>query len=98
MKRVLIALLLFIAMSMFATADDLYNVKISELRSEPKKEAPIIYQIPVEVKFLDTSEDGNWHKVFIKFNLGPVEFKSTGWTYIPIGEILAARSTLAVKK
>lgn len=68
------------------------SMQVKELYSEPTAASKLVYQIPMEVKLLDVSEDGNWYKVAIKFNVGPMEFKYSGWANIPIGTILAERA------
>ncbi|MBI5701610.1 hypothetical protein HZC34_07225 [Candidatus Saganbacteria bacterium] len=68
------------------------SVGIKELYSAPSSQSKLVYQIPMEVKLLDVSEDTNWYKVSIKFNIGPMEFRYSGWTNIPIGTILAERA------
>ncbi|OGC16128.1 hypothetical protein A2526_05700 [candidate division WOR-1 bacterium RIFOXYD2_FULL_36_8] len=68
-----------------------YNIDVKSLYSDPDGNSKLVYEIPIEVKLLDISKDANWYKVYLKFFLGPIEFKSIGWAYIPIGTILAER-------
>lgn len=73
------------------------DMKVKELYAEPNNESKIVYQIPMDVKLLDVSEDANWYKVAIKFNFGPAEFKYTGWAHIPVGRLLADRAAEKAK-
>lgn len=64
-----------------------YNINIKDLHSEPDINSEVVYKIPADIKVLDFSKDKNWIKVEIKYYLGPIECKYTGWTHIPINEV-----------
>lgn len=74
-----------------AAKTDPMSFQIKKLYSAPTPESKSVYDIPIEVKLLDISEDANWYKVQITFCLGPARFSYEGWTQIPVGEILAER-------
>jgi hypothetical protein len=78
-------------------AKDPYDLPIKKLYSAPDEASNLIYNIPIEVRLLDVSADGNWHKVKIAFSLGPLRYTYIGWTKIPVGEILAAREQKVAK-
>jgi len=86
-----LALILGICGAAWADKDP-YNQQIKQLYARPDGRSKIVYEIPIEVKMLDVSEDANWYKVKIQFNLGPVCFNYSGWAYIPVGDILADRA------
>lgn len=86
-----LALLLGILAPAWADKDP-YDQPIKQLYARPDGRSKIVYEIPIEVKMLDVSEDANWYKVKIQFNLGIACFKFTGWAYIPVGDILADRA------
>lgn len=88
---IFLALILGILAPAWADSDP-YNVQVKQLYAQPDGRSKLVYQIPIDVKMLDVSEDANWYKVKIQFNLGIVSFKYTGWAYIPVGEILAERA------
>lgn len=100
MKKAAYVIVVFaIIMGIFAPvfADSTpYNHEIKKLYSAPGTESKIVYDIPLEVKLLDVSEDANWYKVKIQFYLGPACFKYSGWTYIPVGKILAEREAAKI--
>lgn len=101
MKTVFAALMTIILIIGFIScscADNPYNYKIQDLYSEASGVSKVVYQIPIEVRLLDISQDTNWYKVMIKFCLGPAVFKYTGWAYIPIGKYLAEREAAKAKK
>jgi hypothetical protein len=64
---------------------------IKQLYAEPTENSRLIYEIPIDVKLLDISEDANWHKVKISYNVGPFHYEYTGWAKIPIGETIVDR-------
>jgi hypothetical protein len=72
-------------------ADEPYDLRVKTLYAAPGANNKVVYDIPIDVKMLDISDDMNWYKVKIQFNLGPACFKYTGWAYIPVGQILAER-------
>lgn len=69
-----------------------YDYAVKKLYDSPDIKSKVVYDIPIEVKMLDVSEDANWYKVKIQFNLGLMTFKYSGWAYIPVGDILAERA------
>jgi hypothetical protein len=73
-----------------------YSLKVKQLYAAPDGRSKVVFDIPVDVKLLDISEDANWYRVFIQFNLGPACFRYTGWAYIPVGTILAERDAKKV--
>lgn len=68
-----------------------YNYKVKQLYAKPDGRSKIVYDIPIEVKLLDVSEDANWYKVYLEFSLGLIRFNYSGWAYIPVGKLLAER-------
>lgn len=95
MKAIKNILIIFAILASFfscAYANISSDIKVKQLYSEPANNSKIVYEIPMDVKLTDVSEDGNWYKVAIKFNFGPAEFKYTGWAYIPVANILAERT------
>lgn len=100
MKKALVILLSMILLGsavFAAAAKDPYNIQVKKLYSTPDEESNLIYNIPIEVKLLDISDNGDWYKVKISFNLGPLGYTYVGWTKIPVGEILAARMSKIAK-
>ena len=99
MKALNIALISIIFLGMIISCsyagNDPLSFKVKELYASPGS-SKVVYSIPIDVSMLDVSEDGNWYKVYLKFNLGPLEFKYTGWAYIPVGDILAERENAKV--
>lgn len=94
LKKTICILLLFgfvIGFSGASFAGDPYSHQIKTLRFAPDPDARVVYNLPIEVKMLDVSEDANWYKVRISFYLGPINFVYSGWTYIPVGQILTER-------
>lgn len=94
--RKLIALVLILGVlagqaALAAEEKDPLDIPIKHLYSAPLEDAGLIYKIPIEVKLLDISEDTNWYKVKISFNIGPFSYTYVGWTHIPVGKILAER-------
>jgi hypothetical protein len=77
-------------------AVDPYNHQVRSLYAQPDGNSKVVYNIPIEVRMLDVSDDANWYKVKIQFNLGLASFNFAGWAYIPVGQILAERSRVAV--
>jgi len=94
MKNIIIGIVVFGVIMAFygvAGAADPYNFQVKTLYANPGADNKVVYDIPIEVRMLDASEDMNWYKVKIQFNLGPACFKYTGWAYIPVGSIIAER-------
>jgi hypothetical protein len=100
MKRalslIIFALILF-SSTAFAAKTDPYDIQVKKLYSAPDENSNLVYNIPIEVKLLNISEDSNWYKVKISFSLGPLSYTYVGWAEIPVGEILAARSAKVAK-
>jgi len=69
-----------------------YNIKVKALYSAPDENSNVIFNLPVDVSLVDVSEDGNWYKVKIAYNLGPLNYTYVGWTQIPVGSVLASRA------
>ena len=98
MIRAIILTLIFVIIAGFIVplwAADPYNHQIRSLYAQPDGNSKVVYNIPIEVKMLDVSDDANWYKVKLQFYLGPACFKFTGWAYIPVGQILVDRNRLA---
>jgi len=94
MKRTICIFLIFgfiIGFFGASFASEPYSHDIKKLRAAPDPEARVLYEIPIEVKMLDVSEDANWYKVRISFYLGPINFVYSGWAFIPVGQILTER-------
>ncbi|KAF0134009.1 MAG: hypothetical protein FD145_951 [Candidatus Saganbacteria bacterium] len=100
MKKALIIFLFFaILIGIFAPclAENTPNeLQVKKMYSSPTFDSKLVYEIPIEVKLLEISEDANWYKVKIQFYFGPACFKYTGWAYIPVGQALAARNNRLV--
>ncbi|MDD5382292.1 MAG: hypothetical protein PHH60_01370 [Candidatus Margulisbacteria bacterium] len=93
MKKALVILLsLIILAGICYAAKDPYSLPVKKLYSAPSADSNLILDIPIEVKLLDVSEDGNWYKVKISYNIGPFNYTYVGWSNIPVGEILASRA------
>ncbi len=95
MKKLIAILLLiavlFAAKAVLADEKDPLEVPVKTLYSAPLEDSNVIYDIPVEVKLLDISEDGNWYKVKISFYIGPFGYTYVGWANIPVASILSER-------
>jgi hypothetical protein len=100
MKRLFVVLLVaFItAGACFAAATDPLAVKVNKLYSAPDENSNLVYNIPIDVQMLDASTDGNWYKVKISFNLGPLGYTYVGWAKIPVGDLLASRQAKLAKR
>ena len=88
-----LTLLAFALPSFGSDRNTYFKIPIKTLLSEPSKDANKVYDIPVDVKILGISEDGNWYKVRIEFDfvfLG--HYKYTGWAYAPVSDILAEKN------
>ena len=92
MKAKIAIVLAFIGLILLAVAfsaaspggNTYFNIPIRKLLAEPSPEAEVVYDVPIDVKMLGISEDKNWYKVRIRFDLvflGHYEF--TGWVYAP---------------
>lgn len=73
-------------------AGDPLDIQVKKIYSAPDQSSSLVYDIPVEVRLLDISEDGNWYKVKLSFNLGPFNYNYTGWSRIPVGDYVAERA------
>ena len=95
MKKAILFVLFFAFIAAFFSVayaiDDPYNIQLKTLYANPGANNKVVYDIPIDVKMLDVSEDLNWYKVKIQFNIGPACFRYTGWAYIPVGNIIADR-------
>jgi hypothetical protein len=83
----------FIAPGAWASEKPSLNIPVKTLYSAPHEDSNPIYDIPIEVKLLDISDDGNWYKAKIAYSLGPFSYAYVGWIHVPIIEILAERET-----
>jgi hypothetical protein len=99
MKRFLAVLLVMIVATgiCFAAIKDPLSVKVNKLYSAPDENSNLVFTIPIDVQMLDASTDGNWYKVKIAFNLGPLCYTYVGWTKIPVGDLLASRQAKVAK-
>ncbi len=90
---IVVLMLMAFILPAFAYDSNIYfKMPVKKLLVEPKHEAREVYEIPVDVKLLGMSEDGNWYKVRIEFDLlffG--HYKYTGWVYAPLGEYLSQK-------
>lgn len=96
MKKLIaiVLLLTFILVGQAALAADQkdpLDIPIKQLYSAPAEGSNLILDIPIDVKLLDISEDGNWYKVRLSYGIGPFNYTYVGWTNIPVAEILAKR-------
>ena len=91
MKKMPILILLFVILSANIALGQIAPVSLKKLYAAPSSASKLVYDIPVEVTLLDMSDDLNWYKVKIAFNIGPLQYKYTGWTKIPVGEEIVTR-------
>ena len=89
---IIVSLILLAAPVMAGTAKDPLDIQVKKIYSAPDQASALVYDIPVEVRLLDLSEDGNWYKVKIAFKLGPFNYSYTGWSRIPLGDFVAERA------
>jgi hypothetical protein len=68
------------------------NLPVKKLYTAASTNSNLVLDIPIEVKLLDISADGNWYKVKIQYAFGPFVNTYVGWANIPVGEILASRA------
>jgi len=92
----LLIAVLFTAKAALANEKDPLEVSVKTLYSAPLEDSNVIYDIPLEVKLLDISEDGNWYKVKISFYIGPFGYTYVGWANIPVARILAEREAAEI--
>lgn len=102
MKRTIALLglfLLFFAVitPIFAAGPSTINLPVKKLYSAPSEDSNLVLDIPIIVKLLDISPDGNWYKVQIQYALGPFNYTYVGWANIPVGEVLASRADKLAK-
>lgn len=98
-KWIAISLLIFILFAgkaALAADNTSLDVPVKTLYSAPLEDSNVIYDIPIEVKLLDISEDGNWYKVKISFYIGPFGYTYVGWANIPVARILAEREAAEI--
>ena len=81
----------------FAASKDPLAMKVDKLYSAPDENSNLVFDIPIDVQMLDASTDGNWYKVKIAFNLGPLCYTYIGWAKIPVGDLLASRQAKVAK-
>jgi hypothetical protein len=70
-----------------------FAYQINELRAAPEETSLVIYQIPIEVKLLNISDDLNWYQVRLSYNLGPFRYEYVGWTDLPVAAVFQADET-----
>jgi len=99
MKKIISVLLILIVTAgvCFAAGKDPFSMKVNKLYSAPDVNSNLVYSIPIDVQMLDASTDGNWYKVKISFNLGPLGYTYVGWARIPVGDLLASRQAKVAK-
>lgn len=88
--------LLFCPVALAAEKETL-DLPVKQLYAYPQEDSKVIYKIPIAVSLLEISEDGNWYKVKIAYELGPFSYTYVGWAPIPVAEILAKRDA-AIKE
>jgi hypothetical protein len=92
MKNILVIVLVFAFAATLAAASQrmaFFDFPIKKMHAEPRHDAHVVYEIPIEVRMLGVSEDRNWYKVRISFDLvffGKYEY--TGWCFAPIGDLI----------
>jgi hypothetical protein len=84
--------LIFAFQGAVASEKDPLDIPVKQLYSAPLEDSNLIWDIPIEVKLLDISKDGNWYKVKISYNIGPFGYTYVGWSHIPVADILAKRN------
>ncbi len=82
---------LFLGQAALASKERSLDIPVKTLYSAPLENSNVIFNIPIDVKLVDISADGNWYKVEISFYLGPFGYTYVGWAYIPVAKILAER-------
>jgi len=87
-NKSLVAILLLLVLALQASG---LNFAVKELYSSPSANSNLIYKIPIEVKLIDISDDGNWYKVKLSYAIGPFTYTYIGWAEIPVGETLFAK-------
>lgn len=87
---IILILLFFLGIAMAQSKMLFFDIPVKKIYAEPNFNSNIIYEIPIEVRALGVSEDRNWYKVIISFDLvflGKYEY--TGWCYIPLADIFS---------
>jgi hypothetical protein len=87
---ILISAILLGQASLAANGDPL-DIPVKQLYSAPLAGSNLILDIPIEVKLLDISPDGNWYKVKISYNIGPFGYTYVGWSHIPVMDVISER-------
>ncbi|MFA6170054.1 MAG: hypothetical protein WCW67_00935 [Candidatus Margulisiibacteriota bacterium] len=98
MKNALIIAFLIVLTLPGLAAGKMTEIPVKELYTAPSEDSNLVLSIPIEVKMLDMSADGNWYKVKIAYNLGPFSYTYIGWTKIPVGDIIVERERKAAEK
>ncbi|MFA4858245.1 MAG: hypothetical protein WC901_06840 [Candidatus Margulisiibacteriota bacterium] len=62
-----------------------FKTQLKTLYADPNKDADVVFRFPIEVTMLGMTEDLNWFKVRIKFELAFIRYEYTGWVNIPVG-------------
>ena len=101
LKIIIFGLILaFFALPSFADDGNTYfEMPFKKLLDEPRSEANLVYEIPIDVKLLGISEDKNWYKICIEFDmlfLG--HYKYTGWVFAPIEDQIRLAEDKIVKE
>jgi hypothetical protein len=89
---ILLTALLLTAPALAQAGNDPLDLQVKKIYSAPDQSSGLVYDIPIEAKVLDVSENNNWYKVKIAFKLGPFSYNYIGWAYIPVGDFVAERS------
>jgi hypothetical protein len=95
MKK-LIAIIILISVFLagqaaLASEEGPLDIPVKKLYSAPIDNSNLILDIPIEVKLLDISPDGNWYKVKISYNIGPFGYTYVGWSHIPVMDVILVR-------
>lgn len=91
MKKIPIIILFFVILLANIALGDLCALPVKKIYFAPSVNSKLVYEVPINVTLLDISDDANWYKVKLAFNIGPLQYKYTGWANIPIGEVVTAR-------
>jgi hypothetical protein len=92
MRKLIALILLFgslTANAALASEEKALDLNVKYLYSKPSTNSSLVYSIPIEVKLLDISEDGNWYKVRISYKIAFCSYNYVGWTNIPIAQVLS---------
>jgi len=88
---ILIVLVFCLGLGALAQEEETLNVPVKLLYSAPFEGSDLVYEIPIDVSVLDVSLDGDWCKVRISFNLGPLSYIYVGWANVPVQQTLNDR-------